>query len=192
MADIKLLVGLGNPGAKYQLTRHNAGFWLLDEVAKHLNVAFRVDARYQGQMARYESGGRILNLLKPSTFMNRSGLSVQLLAQYFKITPPEILVAHDELDLPPGVVRLKRGGGHGGHNGLRDVIALLGSAEFARLRLGIGHPGNRSAVVDYVLGSPTGEDETLILGAISKILPELQCLMEGDIETAMRVVNGQG
>lgn len=190
MAGIKLLVGLGNPGAKYQFTRHNAGFWLLDEVARHLDLAFRADTRYQGLIARYEYGGRVLHLLKPSTFMNRSGLSVQLLAQYFKITPPEILVAHDELDLPPGIVRLKTGGGHGGHNGLRDVIASLGSADFARLRLGIGHPGNKDAVVDYVLGSPTGEDETLILGAVSKIIPELPSLMAGDIEKSIRTVSG--
>lgn len=190
MAGIKLLVGLGNPGAKYQLTRHNAGFWLLDEVAKNLNLAFRVDDRYQGLIARYECGGQVLTLLKPSTFMNRSGLSVQLLAQYFKITPGEILVAHDELNLPSGVVRIKKGGGHGGHNGLRDVIALLGSADFTRLRLGIGHPGNKAAVVDYVLGSPTSEDEALILGAISRVISVLPSLMVGDMEKSMITVNG--
>jgi PTH1 family peptidyl-tRNA hydrolase len=182
---IKLLVGLGNPGAQYDKTRHNAGFWFLDEVASRSGVVFRGEGRFQGAIARLERKGGYVYLLKPLTFMNRSGQSVASLAKYFKIKPDEILVAHDELDLPPGLVRLKRGGSHGGHNGLRDMISSLGSAEFYRLRLGIGHPGNRAAVVKYVLGEPSRSDGGLVREAISKTLDLLPEILDGNMSAAM-------
>jgi PTH1 family peptidyl-tRNA hydrolase len=182
---IKLLVGLGNPGSQYDKTRHNAGFWFLDELASRSGMSFRDEGRFQGAAAKLERKGGVIYLLKPLTYMNRSGQSVAALTKYFKIEPEEILVAHDELDLPPGQVRLKRGGGHGGHNGLRDLISSLGSAEFFRLRLGIGHPGDRAAVVKYVLSEPSRVDEGLVHEAITKALDFLPDILDGNVSAAM-------
>jgi len=150
---LRAVVGLGNPGAEYARTRHNAGFWFADLVAAETGGAFRTEARFHGDFTKVRFAGTELLLLKPMTFMNRSGQAVQALASYFKIEPEAILIAHDELDLPAGSARLKRGGGHGGHNGLRDLHAHLGEA-YARLRIGIGHPGHKSQVLGHVLGRP--------------------------------------
>ena len=150
-AAFGLIVGLGNPGPKYEQTRHNAGFWFVDEVARRYRLDFAVDSRSQGLTARMDWEGEKIHLLKPMRYMNLSGGAVSAVAGFYKIQPSRILVAHDELDFEPGVVKLKVGGGHGGHNGLRDIVARLGSADFARIRLGIGHPGNRDEVVGYVL-----------------------------------------
>ncbi len=191
MADtIKLIVGLGNPTSRYEKTRHNAGFWFLDGVSGRTQVSLREESRFQGAFGRDDRGGGPLFLLKPSTYMNRSGASVGAVAAYFKIAPEEILVAHDELDLPPGVVRLKRGGGHGGHNGLRDLLAHLKSPDFLRLRLGIGHPGDRLAVANYVLDAPSKEDLGLIEESMADALRELDSLRVGDVAGVMSRLNG--
>lgn len=162
---IRLIVGLGNPGDRYDQTRHNAGFWFVDELARRYGGEFREDRRHQGQTARVTIDGADVRLLKPATFMNRSGASVRSLASYLKVPSEAVLVVHDELDLGVGTVRLKRGGGPGGHNGLKDVIAHLGR-EFLRLRIGIGHPGHHAQVIDYVLQRPSREDDEAIRRAI--------------------------
>ncbi len=176
---LRLVVGLGNPGPTYARTRHNAGFALVDELARRAGAGFRSEPRHQGEVARARIAEQELWLLKPMTYMNLSGASVQSLAGFYKIAPEAILVAHDELDFPPGVVRLKLGGGAGGHNGLRDIMARLGES-FWRLRIGIGHPGDRSAVLDYVLGRPPQAEAALIEEAVSAaadVLPPI--LLEG-------------
>ena len=153
---IQLIVGLGNPGAQYEETRHNAGFWYVEQLARANGVFLQPEKKFFGHTARITIGGQDVRLLNPSTFMNRSGQAVGAMATFFKIPPEAILVIHDELDLPAGVGRLKQGGGHGGHNGLRDIISALGnSREFVRLRVGIGHPGNSKEVVNYVLNKPS-------------------------------------
>ena len=157
MSAIRLIVGLGNPGREYETTRHNAGYWWLDELARLQNLSFKSESKFHGLAARGQLHGHEMLLLKPQTFMNVSGRAVGALAQFYKIAPAEMLVVHDELDLPPGVARLKMGGGHGGHNGLKDIIAHLGSKDFWRLRLGIGHPGERADVAGYVLNDPRRE-----------------------------------
>jgi len=177
----RLVVGLGNPTVKYEKTRHNAGFWLVDALASARGLAFREDQRFHGLVAALEFGKDSALLLKPTTFMNRSGQSVAALARYYKIGVEEILVAHDELDFAPGVVRLKCGGGHGGHNGLKDLIGQLGAAGFYRIRIGIGHPGNRDDVVPYVLGNPGGDECELIRGAISRVVELFPAMLQGDL-----------
>jgi peptidyl-tRNA hydrolase, PTH1 family len=162
---LTLIVGLGNPGPTYARTRHNAGFELVDELARRAGVGLRHEARHQGELARATIGGTEVWLLKPMTFMNLSGQSARSVAAFYRIPPQSILVAHDELDFPPGVVRLKEGGGAGGHNGLRDLIAQLGDG-FWRLRIGIGHPGDRGQVLDYVLGRPPAAEAALIHEAV--------------------------
>jgi peptidyl-tRNA hydrolase, PTH1 family len=172
---LKLIVGLGNPGSQYARTRHNAGFWLADELARRYGGKFSSDRRFQGDLARVRVGSEELWLLKPMTFMNHSGGPTQSVAAFYKIPVESVLVAYDELDFPAGVVRLKGGGGAGGHNGMRDLIAQIGDA-FWRLRIGIGHPGDKSAVLNYVLGRPQAEDERLILEAVvaaAEIIPQL-------------------
>ena len=154
---LKLIVGLGNPGAEYARTRHNAGFWLVDELARRHGGTFRFEGKHQGELARVRVGGEEIWLLKPMTFMNRSGGPVSSVLGFYKIAPAQMLVAHDEIDLPSGTVRLKEAGGHGGHNGLRDLIAAQGEA-FWRLRIGVGHPGHKNDVVDFVL-THAGKDE---------------------------------
>jgi len=154
---LKLIVGLGNPGAEYARTRHNAGFWLVDEVARRFGGTFRHEGKHQGELARVRVGGDEVWLLKPMTFMNRSGGPVSSVLNFYKVNARDMLVAHDEIDLPSGTIRLKDAGGHGGHNGLRDIIAAQGDA-FWRLRIGVGHPGSAKEVVDFVL-TQAGKDE---------------------------------
>jgi PTH1 family peptidyl-tRNA hydrolase len=160
-SPLRAIVGLGNPGSDYERTRHNAGFWLVDRLAGLHKGSLRAESRFKGELARVKVDGEELLLFKPSTFMNLSGESIQKLAAYYKLTSADILVAHDELDLPAGTVRLKAGGGHGGHNGLRSAHQHLG-ADYLRLRIGIGHPGHKDQVLDYVLGRPGKADEALI------------------------------
>ncbi len=188
---IQCIVGLGNPGPKYAETRHNAGFWFLDEIARRHGLSFRSESKFSGELARLELSGRQCWLLKPTTFMNRSGRSVGALVRFYKIAPEHLLVAHDELDLPAGTVRLKRGGGHGGHNGLRDTIAALGSRDFHRLRIGIGHPGHRDQVVDYVLSRPRAEEEALIRQAIDRAADQLQAILEGQFQQVMNLLHAK-
>lgn len=183
MSGIRLIVGLGNPGREYERTRHNAGFWLLERFAVREGIALRKDAKFSALVGRHEQSGAWL--VMPQTFMNLSGRSVLLLAGFFKIAAPEILVAHDELDFAPGVARLKQGGGVAGHNGLRDIAARVGSPEFWRLRIGIGHPGERSAVADYVLGKPVPQDREAIDESIGKALDVLPLCLAGDMQGAM-------
>jgi PTH1 family peptidyl-tRNA hydrolase len=168
MSEIKLIVGLGNPGREYEGTRHNAGFWWVDEFAHANQITFKAESKFHGLAARSAVQGREIFLLKPQTFMNVSGRAVGALAQFYKIEPAQILVVHDELDLPPGSAKLKLGGGHGGHNGLKDIIAHLGTRDFWRLRIGIGHPGDRAEVANFVLNAPRREEEELIRQAMQR------------------------
>lgn len=190
-SGIQMIVGLGNPGPQYDQTRHNAGFWFLDEVASRAGVSLRPDGKFFGATAKAVIDGRDVWLLKPDTFMNRSGQAIGALARFYKIAPEAILVAHDELDLDPGTVRLKRGGGHGGHNGLRDTINQLASKEFMRLRLGVGHPGHKDLVVDYVLNKPSQDDRRKIEDAIWDAEREIAAIVRGDFEAVMRVLHAR-
>ena len=185
MSAIRLIVGLGNPGREYEDTRHNAGFWWVDELARTENLSFRNEAKFHGLAARGHVHGNEVFLLKPQTFMNVSGRGVGALVQFYKIAPAEVLVVHDELDLPPGSAKLKLGGGHGGHNGLKDIIAHLGTKDFWRLRLGIGHPGERSEVSNFVLNAPRKEERTLIEDAMRRALNVAPIIVEGKLEAAM-------
>ncbi|MGB3071486.1 MAG: aminoacyl-tRNA hydrolase [Ottowia sp.] len=181
---IKLFVGLGNPGPEYEDTRHNAGFWWIDAVARSLGATLVTERGYQGKVARVNVKGQSTWLLEPQTFMNLSGRSVAALARFYKIAPEEILVVHDELDLAPGQAKLKKGGGHAGHNGLRDIHAQLGSSDYWRLRLGIGHPGDKSQVVGWVLKKPPADEMTAIEEAIARSVKAFSLLAEGDIPRA--------
>ncbi len=189
---LKLVVGLGNPGPEYERTRHNAGFWFVDELARMLRASFRPDSKYAGELAQAAVGGQVLWLLKPMAYMNRSGQSVARLANFYKIPPEAILVAHDELDLAPGTVRVKRGGGHGGHNGLRDIIAQLGNPGFLRLRLGIGHPGHASQVVDFVLRKAPQSEQALIEQALDAAVREFERLACGEVDKVMHTLHSRG
>lgn len=182
---IRLIVGLGNPGQEYQATRHNAGFWWVDALAAVHAARFRVEHKFHGELARADVQGAEVHLLKPQTFMNASGRAVGAVAQFYKIAPTQILVVHDELDLPPGSAKLKLGGGHGGHNGLKDIVAHLGGPGFWRLRLGIGHPGERSEVVNYVLNAPRREEQGLIEDALRRALDVAPLIVAGKQEAAM-------
>jgi len=182
---IQLIVGLGNPGPGYEPTRHNAGFWFVDELVRSCRQSFRSEQRFHSEVASCLLDGNEFRLQKPMTFMNRSGQAASALARFFKIPLQQILVVHDELDLPPGTIRLKKGGGHGGHNGLRDLISHLGSKDFYRLRVGIGHPGHRDQVVDYVLRKPSKEDRRQIDDAIYDALNIMPDVVEGKFELAM-------
>ncbi len=169
MSEIKLIVGLGNPGDKYTDTRHNAGEWLIERLARRFNVSLNPESKFFGKTARTLVNRKEVRLLVPTTFMNLSGKSVGALASFYRIKPEEILVIHDELDLPPGIAKLKQGGGHGGHNGLKDIVAQLGNNNnFYRLRIGIGHPGHRDLVAGYVLNKPSPADRD----ALEKVLDE--------------------
>ena len=181
---LRIIVGLGNPGPEHLVTRHNAGFWFVDLLARRHGGEFRDYRKYSGETARITIDAHELVLLKPTTYMNRSGLSVRQISDFYKVAPEAILVAHDELDLPVGTVRLKQGGGHGGHNGLRDTIAHIGE-EFWRLRLGIGHPGNKAEVIDYVLTRAPRAEEDLILETISTSADVMPLLLEQGAERAM-------
>ena len=185
MSEIKLIVGLGNPGREYEATRHNAGFWWVDEFARVNQVSFKAENKFHGHAARSVQHGHELYLLKPQTFMNISGRSVGALVQFYKIEPAQIIVVHDELDLPPGSAKLKLGGGHGGHNGLKDIIAHLGSRDFWRLRIGIGHPGDRAEVANFVLNAPRKEEQVLIENALQRALDVAPLIVEGKLEAAM-------
>ena len=169
MSEIKLIVGLGNPGDKYTDTRHNAGEWLIERLARRFNVSLNPESKFFGKTARTLVNGKEVRLLVPTTFMNLSGKAVGALASFYRIKPEEILVIHDELDLPPGTAKLKQGGGHGGHNGLKDIVVQLGNNNnFYRLRIGIGHPGHRDLVAGYVLNKPSLADRD----ALEKVLDE--------------------
>ncbi len=188
---IRLIVGLGNPGPEYAATRHNAGFWFVDEVASRLRAPLVPERGYSGLAARANVAGQAVWLLKPMTYMNLSGKSVAALARFFKIEPAEIVVAHDELDLLPGQVKLKQGGSHAGHNGLKDIHAQLGSADYWRLRIGIGHPGVKAAVIDYVLKKPSPEQLVEIQKSIDQALSGLDLLLAGDMERATMKINAR-
>ena len=188
---IRLLVGLGNPGTEYEATRHNAGFWFIDEVARKLGVALTPERSYFGRVARVNRPDGPVWLLQPMTFMNLSGKSVAALARFFKIAPHEILVAHDELDLMPGQAKMKLGGSHAGHNGLKDIHAQLGSPEYWRLRLGIGHPGVKSEVIDYVLRKPPLVEREAIDKITEQAVKTLDLILAGDMERAMMNVHAK-
>jgi peptidyl-tRNA hydrolase, PTH1 family len=187
---IQLIVGLGNPGPEYEATRHNAGFWWIDQVCAETSCKLSLEAKFFGQVSRLKIASHEAWLLKPNTFMNASGRSVAALAKFYKIEPENILVIHDELDLPPGEVKFKKGGGHGGHNGLKDIAAHLGTIDFWRLRIGIGHPGaslpnKGEAVINYVLHQPTKDEMQLIEQGIDASTTLLPMLVAGDFEAAM-------
>ena len=184
-----LIVGLGNPGNRYSATRHNAGFWFLDRVAAGCGTALRPQSRLQSEVARVDLHGRDCLLAKPTTFMNHSGQAVRAVMDYYRVDAGSLLVAYDELDLPPGVARLKQGGGHGGHNGLRDIFRHTPDQDFLRLRIGIGHPGNKDQVTPYVLGRATAEEERLIRDSIADALAVLPRLLGGDLAGAMKALH---
>jgi PTH1 family peptidyl-tRNA hydrolase len=188
---IRLLVGLGNPGPEYAATRHNAGFWFIDEVARKLGVALVPERSHFGLAGRAVLPGGAVWLLEPMTYMNLSGKAVSALARFYKIAPEEILVAHDELDLMPGQAKIKRGGSHAGHNGLKDIQAQLGSADFWRLRLGIGHPGVKAEVIDYVLRKPPQAQREEVDKAIGLALAALEPLLAAQMERAMMAIHAK-
>ncbi|MEF8833772.1 MAG: aminoacyl-tRNA hydrolase [Halofilum sp. (in: g-proteobacteria)] len=192
-ATFRLVAGLGNVGTRYAGTRHNAGFWYADALAERLQAAFRSDRKAQGELAKAAVGGRDLRLLKPSTLMNHSGRSVAAVARFHKLAAADVLVAHDDMDLPAGTVRLKYGGGHGGHNGLRDIEGHLSSRDFWRLRIGVGHPGEHGGVIDYVLTRPAPDERRAIEDAIERVVDETdRLLVDGDIEAAMNALHARG
>jgi len=182
----KLLVGLGNPGPKYSETRHNAGFWFVDRLVAGQDAGFRREAKFHGETATLRFPGHDCRVLKPSTYMNESGRAVQAAMHFYGLAPAELLVVHDEIDLPPGVARLKRGGGHGGHNGLRDVLECLGEGGFLRLRLGVGHPGSADQVIDYVLERPLAAERPLIDDALTRALAVMPHVFDGHLQKAMK------
>jgi PTH1 family peptidyl-tRNA hydrolase len=186
---IKLFVGLGNPGPEYEATRHNAGFWWIDALARALKVQPVMERSYHGLLARTVVNGQTIWLLQPQTFMNLSGKSVSALARFFKIAPQEILVVHDELDVVPGEAKLKLGGSHAGHNGLRDIHAQLGSSDYWRLRLGVGHPGDKSEVVGWVLKKPSLDHRIAIDQAIDRSLKALPHLLAGEMDRATMLIH---
>ena len=185
---ITLIIGLGNPGEKYSKTRHNAGFWFIDALANEFGANFKTESKFSSEAAKVTIDGQSVWLLKPATFMNRSGLAAHQFASFYKIPVNQILVAYDELDLPVGTARLKKAGGHGGHNGLRDLHAQI-TNEYLRLRLGIGHPGDSKKVADYVLSRPSQNDEIEIINAIDRSLEVIEKVISGDIEKAMNTLH---
>ncbi len=185
MDEIHLIVGLGNPGKKYERTRHNAGFWWVDAIAARKKAAWKKESRFSGHLTIVEEGGHLFRLLKPDTYMNESGRSVAALQRFFHIEPQYLLVVHDELDLPPGTVKMKKGGGTGGHNGLEDIVDHLGTKDFWRLRVGIGHPGHKDLVPDYVLKKARREEQALIDPAFERSLELLPWLAKGRMQDAM-------
>jgi PTH1 family peptidyl-tRNA hydrolase len=186
MAGLRLIIGLGNPGAEHARTRHNAGFWFIDALAASVGARFGLESKLYGETAKIAIAGQPIWLLKPATFMNLSGKSVTAALRYWKIEPDECLIAHDELDLDPGTARLKFDGGHGGQNGLRDTMQLLGHGQFHRLRVGIGHPGHKDKVTPWVLGRPGKDDEILIRRAIDDAIEVLPLAVTGDFNEAMK------
>ena len=188
-APLKLIVGLGNPGAQYAGTRHNAGFWFVDALAAQCAVTFSAARKFHSELGRYQSGPVDCRLCKPQTFMNESGTAVAALLDYYKIPLAQVLIAHDEIDLAPGNIRFKTGGGHGGNNGLRDIINKIGGKEFNRLRIGVGHPGRADRVLPHVLGRPAPEHEEAIIKGIRRVLDEHEKLFAGRIEELMNLLN---
>ena len=186
---IKLIIGLRNPGSAYEYTRHNAGGWLTSALAQRNNVHFKIDKKMQAELAELELNNQPCKLALPLTFMNHSGQPARAISQFYKILPEEVLVVHDELDLPVGRIKLKTGGGHGGHNGLRDITAQLGSGEFHRLRIGIGHPGHRDLVHQYVLSKPSVHDRQQIYDAIDRGIAVMPLALSGDLARAMNQLN---
>ena len=182
--SIQLIVGLGNPGPKYEATRHNVGFWFVDMLARGKGATLRQESKFHGELCPLNVDGNNLWLLKPQTYMNHSGQAVRAVTQFYKIPPEAVLVVHDELDIPPGALRLKQSGGHGGHNGLRDIIAHIGK-DFARLRVGIGHPGESRDVTNYVLGRAGAAEQTDIEQALQDAEHYLPLILQGEIQKAM-------
>ena len=189
MAGLRLIVGLGNPGAEHLRTRHNAGFWFADALALQEGVRFGIESKLHAETTKIVVDGQPVWLLKPITFMNRSGLAVSAALRYYKIEPEEMLVAHDDLDLEAGTVRMKFDGGHGGQNGLRDLFAHVGHGRFHRLRFGIGHPGHKDRVLSWVLGRPGVQDENAMLAAIADALDVLPLAVRGEFEKAMHALH---
>ncbi|MCX7121419.1 MAG: aminoacyl-tRNA hydrolase [Gammaproteobacteria bacterium] len=184
MNGIHCIVGLGNPGATYAKTRHNAGAWFVDYLAEKENVSLRLEKQFRGMLGEFSVNNQKCFLFKPTTYMNESGLSVSALIRFYKIPIENVLVVHDELDFDAGIARLKKAGGHGGHNGLRDIMQQCASADFYRLRLGVGHPGNRDDVVDYVLNAPSKDDHKKIMTAIEDSVCVIPALLSGEIQKA--------
>ena len=189
MAGLRLIVGLGNPGAEHARTRHNAGFWFIDALAEKLGVRFGLESKLHGETAKAHIGGATVWLLKPATFMNLSGRSVAAALRYWKIEPEECLLAHDELDLDTGTARLKFDGGHGGQNGLRDTMQHLGHGRFHRLRIGIGHPGHKDKVTPWVLGRPGRDDEAAMLRAVEESIDVIPLAVAGEFNEAMKLLH---
>jgi PTH1 family peptidyl-tRNA hydrolase len=188
---IKLIVGLRNPGKNYLATRHNAGGWFVEALAQYYQGAFKIESKLNSELVLLDIAGVSCRVMKPSSYMNVSGLPVQAVCKFYQIAPSEVLVTHDDLDLFAGRIKLKSGGGHGGHNGLRDIIKHLGSADFQRMRIGIGHPGERGLVLDYVLGRPSISDRILIDEAINRGVDSVPTILTGTIEKAMNQLNGE-
>lgn len=186
---IKLIIGLRNPGPGYEQTRHNAGAWYVERVQKQFGRDFKADKKHQAQISECAVDGHAFLVMMPMGFMNHSGRATQSVVNFYKLSPQQILVAHDELDLSPGRIKLKTGGGHGGHNGLRDIISLLGSSDFHRLRIGIGHPGHKDMVTPYVLNQPSVSDKRLIYDAIERSIHAMSLIVEGDMAKAMTMIN---
>ncbi|MCO6513526.1 MAG: aminoacyl-tRNA hydrolase [Snodgrassella sp.] len=191
MSHLRLIVGLGNPGSEYEHTRHNIGFDFIDELAKLWKTSLKEEKKFFGQVARVNLNEGEVWLLKPLTFMNKSGTAVQALAKFYKILPEEILIIHDELDIPCGQVRFKKGGSNGGHNGLKDIQAWLGTAEFYRLRLGIGHPGDRNLVIHYVLHKPQAQEQSLITEAMQKSLAAIPQMLTGGYSSVQQQLHSK-
>ncbi|TBR12728.1 MAG: aminoacyl-tRNA hydrolase [Lysobacter sp.] len=189
MTGLRLIVGLGNPGPEHARQRHNAGFWFVDELARRHGGHFRIEPKLFGEACKVDIAGQGVWLLKPATFMNLAGKSVTAALRFWKIDPEQALLAHDELDLPPGTARLKLDGGHGGQNGLRDTMRLLGHGQFHRLRVGIGHPGHKDRVVGWVLGKPSSADEILILRSIDEAMDVMPLAVAGEINEATKRLN---
>ena len=188
---MKLVAGLGNPGADYSTTRHNAGFWFVDRLAEKHQVSFTAQKKFSGEIARIRAPGIDCLLFKPATYMNSSGRAVRAVADYYRIEPAGILVVHDEIDLEAGVIRLKQGGGHGGHKGLRDISETLGDQEYLRLRIGVSHPGDKTRVLAHVLGKPDSGDTALINNALQKGVEIFPLLCAGDLDKAMTRLHTQ-
>ena len=182
-------MGLGNPGPEYLMTRHNAGFWFVDALANKLSLTFSPDKKFQAEVCRYQSGSTDCWLCKPQTYMNESGAAVQALMSYYKLSIDQVMVVHDEIDLMPGTTRLKKGGGHGGHNGLRDIIQRTGSSEFLRLRIGVGHPGSKDKVVPYVLGRASADEENQIIDSYSLALERSEQFFQDNLNKLMTELN---
>lgn len=188
MSNISLIVGLGNPGKEYAQTRHNAGFWFVEQLADRYGISLKAEPKFHGFTGRGQIEGHDVRLLLPTTFMNRSGQSVVPFAKFYKVTPEAILIAHDELDMDPGIIRLKTGGGHGGHNGLRDIVPHIGP-NFHRLRIGIGHPGSKERVSGHVLGKAPSSEQDLMDAAIDHALSKVKMLVDGQVSQAMNQIN---